>query len=83
MIKLASNSVHGSQFFGPGNKNFSMTGLANNEANWGIAGGSVAQGSNTEFDDQLKRAKDNFAEGRAVAPGLCLWAVRPANYDFR
>ena len=80
MIRLASNSVHGSQFFGPGNKNFSMTGLAANEANWGIAGGSVAQGSNTEFDDQLNRARDNFAEGHAVAPGLCLWTVRPASY---
>jgi len=79
MIKT-NGSTHTSKFFGPGSKNFSMTGLAKNEANWGIAGGAVAQGSNTEFDDQLNRARDNFVEGHAVAPGLCLWTVRPASY---
>ncbi len=75
-----NGSVHTSAFFGPGNKNFSMTGLAKNEANWGVAGGAVAQGSNTEFDDQLNRARDNFLEGHATAPGLCLYIIRPASY---
>jgi len=75
-----NGKVHTSAFFGPGNKNFSMTGLAKNEANWGVAGGAVAQGSNTEFDDQLNRARDNFLEGHATAPGLCLYIIRPASY---
>ena len=80
MIMTVASNMHASQFFGPGSKNFSMTGLAKNEANWGLSGGSVAQGSNTEFDDQLTRARDNFQEGHAVAPGLCLWVCRPASY---
>ena len=55
----------------------SMTGLAANQANWGLAGGSVSQGSSSEFNDQLRRAQDNFREGNAVAPGLNLTVLRP------
>lgn len=55
----------------------SMTGLAANQANWGTAGGAVAQGSASEFNDQLMRAKDNYKDGNAVAPGLNLTVLRP------
>ena len=57
-----------------------MTGLAKDQANWGTAGGAVAQGSASEFDDQLMRAGDNLDEGNAVAPGLNLIVVRPAQW---
>jgi prepilin-type N-terminal cleavage/methylation domain-containing protein len=67
-------------FFGPGSQAFSMTGLAKDQANWGTAGGAVAQGSASEFNDQLMRAGDNFAEGNAVAPGLNLTVIRPAQW---
>jgi len=54
-----------------------MEGMHAGEANWGMAGGSVAQGSNTEFNDQLRRARDHFREGHASAPGLNLTVLRP------
>ena len=57
-----------------------MTGLAAGEGNWGTAGGAVAQGSESEFNDQLMRAGDNFTEGNAVAPGLNLMVIRPAQW---
>ena len=57
-----------------------MTGLATNEANWGTAGGSVSQGSESEFNDQLQRANANYKEGQAIAPGLNLLIIRPAQY---
>ena len=57
-----------------------MTGLATNEANWGTAGGAVQQGSESEFNDQLQRANANYQEGSAVAPGLNLIVIRPAQY---
>ncbi len=68
------------KFFGPGSAAFSMTGLAKDEANWGTAGGAVSQGTASEFNDQLMRAGDNFAEGNAVAPGLNLTVIRPAQW---
>ena len=55
-----------------------MTGLAKDEANWGTAGGAVAQGSASEYNDQLSRANASYKEGVAVAPGLNLTVVRPA-----
>ncbi len=74
------NFTPASKFFGPGSQAFSMTGLAAGEGNWGTAGGAVAQGSESEFNDQLMRAGDNFAEGNAVAPGLNLMVIRPAQW---
>jgi hypothetical protein len=38
------------------------------------------QGSASEFDDQLRRANDNFSEGDAIAPGLNLIIIRPAQW---
>ena len=34
----------------------------------------------SEFNDQLMRAGDNLSEGNAVAPGLNLIVVRPAQW---
>ena len=80
-IRTASNgNVFNASFFGPGSQAFSMTGLAKDEANWGTAGGSVAQGSASEFNDQLNRARDNHVEGNSVAPGLNLMVIRPAQW---
>jgi len=80
-IRTKSNgNIHAHVFFGPGSQAFSMTGLAKGEGNWGTAGGAVAQGSDSEFNDQLNRARDNFTEGNAVAPGLNLMVIRPAQW---
>ena len=75
-----SRNVYATQFYGPGNQRHSMTGLAADQANWGTAGGAVAQGSAAEFNDQLARANANYKEGQAVAPGLNLIVIRPAQY---
>ena len=78
-----NNPTYNAEFYGPGNQVHSMTGLAENEANWVLAGGSTAQGSASEFNDQLRRAKDNFQEGDAVSSGLNLTVLQPghANTD--
>ena len=55
-----------------------MTGLATGQANWVMMGGAGAQGSDSEFNDQLRRANDNFKEGDAIATGLNLITIRPA-----
>ena len=57
---------HNNQFYGPGNAAYSMTGLATGQANWITSGGASAQGSDSEFKDQLNKAQDNFSEGVAV-----------------
>jgi prepilin-type N-terminal cleavage/methylation domain-containing protein len=74
------NGAYASSFYGPGNQNFSMTGLAADQGNWVMAGGASVQGSASEFDDQLRRANDNFSEGDAIAPGLNLIIIRPAQW---
>ena len=66
------------QFYGPGNQRHSMTGLDTGQANWVTMGGAAAQGSDSEFNDQLRRANDNFKEGDAIATGLNLIVIRPA-----
>jgi len=68
------------QFYGPGNQRHSMTGLATGQANWVMMGGAAAQGSDSEFNDQLRRANDNFKEGDAISPGLNLITIRPAQW---
>jgi prepilin-type N-terminal cleavage/methylation domain-containing protein len=78
-----NNAVFNSGFFGPGSDAHSMTGLAEDEANWVTSGGSAAQGSASEFNDQLNRARDNFKEGDAVSGGLNITILQPghANTD--
>jgi prepilin-type N-terminal cleavage/methylation domain-containing protein len=72
-----SQNIYIAEFYGPGSQRHSMTGLSTNQANWGTAGGAVAQGSDTEFNDQLARANANYKEGEAIAPGLNLITIRP------
>ena len=71
------DNMYIAQFFGPGNQRHSMTGFAANEANWGTAGGAIAQGSASEFNDQLRSANSGFREGQSIAPGLNLITIRP------
>ena len=73
-----NTQTYQARFYGPGNQRFSMTGLATGEANWVLMGGSAAQGNDSEFNDQLRRANDNFKEGDAIASGLNLITIRPA-----
>ena len=68
---------HRTQFYGPGSMANSMTGLAKDQANWVTGGGAVSQGSNTEFDDQLKMADRTFNEGVAATTAPCLTILRP------
>jgi len=76
-IRGAGNKVFDASFYGPGNQNYSMTGLDTGQANWLMAGGAAGGGSESEFNDQLRRAEDNFTEGDAISPGLNLTVLRP------
>ena len=76
-IRGAGNKAYDAKFYGPGSQSLSMTGLAAGQANWLLAGGSAGSGSESEFNDQLRRAEDNFTEGDAIAPGLNLTVLRP------
>jgi hypothetical protein len=76
-IRGTGNKVYNASFYGPGNQRYSMTGLSNGQANWLLAGGSVGSGSESEFNDQLRRAEDGYGEGDAISPGLNLTVLRP------
>jgi prepilin-type N-terminal cleavage/methylation domain-containing protein len=75
---VGGNQVFDAKFYGPGSETFSMTGLAKDQANWVTSAGSATQGSASEFNDQLNRAKDNHKEGASVSTGLNLTVLRPA-----
>ena len=68
---------HNDQFYGPGNQRYSMTGFDKDQANWITSGGASAQGSASEFKDQLRRADKNFSEGVAVTQRPSLIVLRP------
>ena len=68
---------HQVKFYGPGSVRNSMTGLAADQANWVTGGGAVAQGSASEFNDQLKMADRTFNEGVAATTAPCLTILRP------
>jgi len=74
---MQGHDAHGNSFYGPGSDKFSMTGFGRNEANWVTGGGTVIKGSIAEFNDQLKRAEDNFNEGSAVTTKPSLTILRP------
>ena len=76
---VGGNQVFDTRFYGPGSETFSMTGLAKDEANWVTSGSATTQGSASEFNDQLNRAKDNHKEGASVSTGLNLTVLRPAS----
>ena len=67
---------HTVQFYGPGSMAYSMTGLAKDEANWVTGGGATAQGSASEFNDQLNMADRTFNEGTASTTRPCLTILR-------
>ncbi len=71
------NATFQSSFYGPGNQHHSLTGLAADEGNWALAGGSTAQGTSSELNDQLGRGADTRAEGDCIANGLNLTVLRP------
>jgi prepilin-type N-terminal cleavage/methylation domain-containing protein len=77
MGDMHGHGAHGNSFYGPGSAEFSMTGFAKDEANWVTGGGTVIKGSIAEFNDQLKRAEDNFNEGSAVTTKPSLTILRP------
>ncbi len=52
--------------------------LHKDEANWVSAGNTTAQGTAGDFIAQLNIAKDTFDDGAALAPGLSLTVLRPA-----
>ena len=64
-------------FYGPGSMQYSMTGMAKDQANWVTGGGAVLQGSSSEFNDQLKMADRTFNEGSAATRAPCLTILRP------
>jgi len=64
-------------FYGPGDKNRSMTGFLTDEANWVMSDSSVTQGTKVQFNDQLSAASQVQAEGNTIAPGLCTHHMRP------
>ena len=71
------NLEHGNTFYGPGNNDFSMTGLATGQGNWLLGGGGTAQGSDSEFNDALRASDKNFNEGDAVSKLPNLTVLRP------
>ena len=68
---------HENSFYGPGSQKFSVTGFAKDQGNWVTGGGTVVKGSIGEFNDQLRRAEDNFNEGTAVTARPNLTILRP------
>ena len=67
-------------FYGPSDlddANYSMNGIAKNEANWVTGGGAVTQGSDAEFIDQLKMCEKTFVQGVAVTKRPNLTILRP------
>ena len=67
----------GNGFYGPGAKQFSLTGLRHDEGNYVTAGGEVKQGTASELDSQIHRAEHNFTEGSSVATDLNLTLLKP------
>jgi len=67
----------GNSFYGPGSSQYSMTGFSADQGNWVIGGGAIAQGSASEFTDQLERANGVFSEGSAVTTMPSLVTLRP------
>ena len=72
----AGGGTHLNEFYGPGSAQYSMTGLAKDEGNWVVGGGAVAQGSASEFNDQLVMSDKTFNEGTAATSRPCLTILR-------
>jgi len=72
----AGGGTHLNEFYGPGSAQYSMTGLGKDEGNWVTGGGAVAQGSASEFNDQLVMSDKTFNEGTASTTRPCLTILR-------
>jgi len=68
---------HINEFYGPGSQKLSMTGLGKGDGNILTGGGVVAQVTESEFNDQLKRSEDNFDTGEQVSKKPNLTILRP------
>ena len=82
MVMTPEGTVHDHhiQFYGPSDladANYSMNGIAKNEANWVTGGGAVTQGSDAEFNDQLAMCCKTFQQGSAVTGMPNLTIMRP------
>ena len=64
-------------FYGPGSKVHSLSGFQSGEANWVMADGSTKQGTEAEYNDQLRAAEQVRAEGLCLADGLNLMNLLP------
>jgi prepilin-type N-terminal cleavage/methylation domain-containing protein len=65
-------------FYGPGVKEYSMTGFQSDEANWVTSGGSTKQGTASDFNAQLAEAAKVASEGMSVSEGLAILVGRPS-----
>ena len=77
----SADGTHNVQFYGPTPDNnaqqHSMNGIAKNEANWVTGGGAAVQGSDAEFNDQLKMCDKTFTQGSSVPQRPTLTVMRP------
>jgi prepilin-type N-terminal cleavage/methylation domain-containing protein len=64
-------------FYGPGSKHYSLTGFQSGEGNWVMADGSTAQGTDAQYNDQLRAADQVRGEGLCLANGLNLMNLLP------
>ena len=64
-------------FYGPGIKQYSMTGLLTDEANWVTSGGATKQGTASEFNTQLESAQEKYSEGQAITSRMGGHFLRP------
>ena len=71
------NAVFDAHFYGPGIKNYSMVGFGEGEGNWAKMDGSVEQGTDANYNDDLKSAEAVRDEGMCVAAGLNLYQLYP------
>ena len=76
--QVASEDRYGTVgFYGPGIKQFSLTGLQQDEANWVTSGGSTKQGTASEFNTQLESAQEKFSQGEATTSRMGGHFLRP------
>jgi prepilin-type N-terminal cleavage/methylation domain-containing protein len=76
-LAAGTDPVFNVSFYGPGNKNHSLTGLGTDEANWVTSDGATKQGSASDFNTQLSEAARSKGEGQDPNPGLNAHFLRP------
>ena len=73
----STDPVFNVSFYGPGNRDFSLTGFQTDEANWVMSDGSTKQGNAADFNAQLSAAVKTKSEGACQHPGLNAHFQRP------